>query len=117
MAFGAEQVPVDRRKGAALVALDLELRGALHSLGVRAAGLADAGEVSLHVGHEDRHAIGGEALGECLQGHGLAGAGRARDQAMAVAILEQEMLVGIARTHEDRCVVCHGGSLAKVCGT
>ena len=107
MALLAEQVPVDRREGAALVAVDLELLGALDGAGIVAARLADARQVALHVGHEDRHAIGGEALGERLQGHRLAGAGRARDQAMAVAVLQQEILVGVARAHEDRCVVAH----------
>jgi hypothetical protein len=47
-------------------------------------GLADAGQVALDVGHEDRHADLGEILGQGLQGDGLAGAGGAGDQAVAV---------------------------------
>ena len=46
--------------------------------GVRLAGLADARQIALHVGHEDRHADRAEALGHALQRHRLAGAGRAR---------------------------------------
>ena len=38
------------------------------------------------------HAGGGEALDDALQGHRLAGAGRARDQAVAVGALEFELL-------------------------
>ena len=49
-----------------------------------AAGLADAGQVALDVGHEDRHADFREVFGQGLQGHGLAGAGGAGDQAVAV---------------------------------
>ena len=44
-------------------------------LGADAAGLGDAGEVALHVGHEDRHAELAEVLGQGLQRDGLAGAG------------------------------------------
>jgi hypothetical protein len=47
-------------------------------------GCRHAREVALHVGHEHRNADGAEALGERLQGHGLAGSGRARDQAVPV---------------------------------
>ena len=47
-------------------------------------GHGDAGEVSLHIGHEDRHAGGGKAFRHALQGHCLAGAGGACDQTVAV---------------------------------
>jgi len=46
--------------------------------------LADAGQVALDVGHEHRHARRGQLLGQPLQRLGLAGAGRAGDQAVPV---------------------------------
>ena len=45
---------------------------------------ADAGQVALHIGAEDRNAGIGKTLGEDLQRDGLAGAGRPGDQAMPV---------------------------------
>ncbi len=54
---------------------------------MRLAGLREPGDVALDVGGEHRHAQVGEALGEDLQRHGLAGAGGAGDQAMAVGVL------------------------------
>jgi hypothetical protein len=48
------------------------------------AGLADAGQVALDVGHEHRHADFREILGQGLQGDGFARAGGPGDQAMAV---------------------------------
>ncbi|GAA2937577.1 hypothetical protein GCM10011428_64490 [Streptomyces violaceus] len=52
--------------------------------GVRAARRRDPGEVALDVGEEDGHALGGQLLGDQLERLGLAGAGGARDQAVAV---------------------------------
>ena len=48
------------------------------------AGLADAGEVAFHVGHENRHADGRELLRDGLQGDRLAGAGGPGDQPVPV---------------------------------
>ena len=48
------------------------------------AGRGEAGEVALDVGDEHRHAGGRELLGDPLQRLRLAGAGRARDQPVAV---------------------------------
>ena len=72
---------------------------ALGDLRVGAARLGDAGEIALHVGHEHRHAGGGEAVRERLQGHRLAGAGGAGDEAMAVGEggQERELLVRVLR--------------------
>ena len=47
-------------------------------------GLAIAGEIAFDVGHEHRHADRAECLGHDLQRDGLAGAGGAGDQAVAV---------------------------------
>ena len=75
-------------------------------LALGGARLGEAGEVALHVGQEDGDAGGGEGLGQDLQGDGLAGAGGARDQAVAVAVFEQQVLgdgmAGAAAADEDR---------------
>jgi hypothetical protein len=47
-------------------------------------GHGDAGQVALHVGHEHRHAGAENCSAMPCKRHGLAGAGRARDQAVAV---------------------------------
>jgi hypothetical protein len=67
----------------------------LHHLVGHLAGLADAGEVALHVGHEDRHADVGELLGQGLQRDRLAGAGGAGDQAVAVGQPRQQVALGV----------------------
>jgi len=57
---------------------------ALIHFGMGVAGLADTGQIALHVGHKDRHTEAGKLLGQHLQGDRLAGAGGASHQAMAV---------------------------------
>ena len=53
--------------------------------------LADAGQVTFDVGHEDRHTQARKVLGQGLQGHGFAGAGGACDQAVAVGQAWQKL--------------------------
>jgi YebC/PmpR family DNA-binding regulatory protein len=57
----------------------------------------DAGQVALHVGHEHRHAELAEVLGQGLQRDGLAGAGGAGDQAVAVGQGGQQLAAGCRR--------------------
>ena len=64
--------------------LQAELRQAFLDETGHLAHLADAAEVSLHVRHEAGHARLAEGFGDHLQGDGLAGAGRAGDEAVAV---------------------------------
>ena len=64
-------------------------------------GLGDAGQVALDVGGEHRHARSREAFGQHLQRHRLAGAGGARDQAVAVGELELQVLRLDAAAEED----------------
>ena len=49
-----------------------------------------AGEVAFDVGQKHRHAEAREVVGEHLQRHGLAGAGRAGDQAVAIGERQDE---------------------------
>ena len=62
-----------------------ELLDAGRDLVARLARLHQAGEVALDVGGEHRHALRRQLLGQELQRLGLAGAGRAGDEAVAVA--------------------------------
>ena len=64
--------------------LDTELRHPLLDEAGQATRLADAGEVALHVGHEAGDSDLAEGLCKDLEGDGLAGAGRAGDEAVAV---------------------------------
>ncbi len=92
MALLAEEVPEDDREGLELVlGGEADLLGALGEEVLGRACLREAGEVALHVGAEDRHAGGGEALGHDLQRYGLAGAGGAGDQAVAIGIGELDI--------------------------
>ena len=82
-------------------------------LGDSAAGLADAGQVALHVGHEHRHAEAAEVLGQRLQRDRLAGAGGAGDQPVAVGQRGQQVAFDVAVAgDEDR--VGHGGLSGRV---
>ena len=63
--------------------------------------LRDAGQVALDVGGEHRHAGIREAFRQHLQGDGLAGAGGAGDQAVAVGELELQVLGLDAAAEED----------------
>ncbi len=65
--------------------------GALFEEVLRLALAADAGEVALHVGAEDRHTGIGEAFRQDLQRDRLAGAGRARHQPVAVAVFQVQI--------------------------
>ena len=59
------------------------------------------GDIAFHIRAEHRHALRGEALGEDLQRHRLARAGRPGDEAVAVRQLKQQMLRFLAFADED----------------
>ena len=62
----------------------------------------EARQIALHVGDEARDARLRQALDQALDRYGLAGAGCARDQAVAVGALEVELLgLGAARAGAD----------------
>ena len=85
-----------------LGALDQKILGLAHH--------RDAGQVALDVGAEHRHAGVGEAFGQDLQRHRLAGAGRAGHQAVAVAVFQQQLfrplvaVVGLAAGADENAV-------------
>jgi len=92
----AEQVPTGHREAGIGEVPEPELLDALLDPGIFRARLADAGKVTLDVGHEHRHADGAEALGHHLQCHGLAGAGGPGDQSVPVRHLRQKADRGFA---------------------
>jgi hypothetical protein len=67
MAPLAEQVPEHGREAARLETGEADRAGALLELRVERPGLADAGQVTLDVGHEYRHALRREPFGQHLQ--------------------------------------------------
>ncbi len=76
-------------------------KGLVHS-GGRVARHGEAGEVALHVGHECGDADRRQALDNALQGDGLAGSGRAGNEAVAIGALQFEQLgIGSAATGTD----------------
>ena len=82
--------------------------GAFQELGLGFTCAGNTREITLHVRGEHRHAQAAEALGEHLQGDGLAGAGRTRHQAVAVGVLGQQQGSGFAAADQE--VVGHGGA-------
>ena len=101
MALLAEDVPEGNRGGIEGEVVELQLLHALGDLGIVLAGLADAGEVALDVGGEDRHADAAEGLSHDLQGDGLAGAGCARHQAVTIGHLRKQKLGVVAGSDEQ----------------
>ncbi len=85
------EIPEHDGTGLGRVALDPDLGHTLVELLVGGARHGQARDITLHVGHEHRHAQTREAFCQHHQGDGLAGAGGARHQAMAVTILGQQM--------------------------
>jgi hypothetical protein len=98
-----EHVPQRRRAGRRRRRLDAALLQDRRHLRTDAARLGDAGQVALDVGHEHRNALAAEVLGERLQGHRLAGAGGAGDEAVPVRHARQEEALGaVAAGEKDR---------------
>lgn len=90
---------------------------ALGQLALRRAGRAEAAEIALDVGGEDRDAGIAEGFGEALQGHGLAGARGAGDQAVAVGQLEwmaerltSALVIGNGSTQDQQGRRGHGAA-------
>ena len=69
---------------------------ALNAMFTDLARLGDAGQVTLDVGHEHRHAELAEVLGQRLQRDRLAGAGGAGDQPVAVGQAGQQVAFDVA---------------------
>ncbi len=85
VALLAEDVPEHRRAAAERGLRNPHQLEPLGKLGRCLARLTQTGQVPFDVGHEDRDADGGQALGHDLEGDGLAGSGGAGDEAVPVA--------------------------------
>ena len=102
----AKQVPEGHRETALLIVGQTDGLDPLVDFGVRRARLAEAGKVTLDVGEEHRHTARREGFGQALQGHGLAGAGGAGNQAVPVGVAGQQADRGLAVAAEQQGV-CH----------
>jgi hypothetical protein len=80
----------------------------LSDLGIFPARLADAGQIPLDVGHEDRHPAAAEVFGQHLHGNGLTGSGGSGDQAVAVGHLRQQIQIFITITSGNNKRFGHG---------
>jgi len=117
VALFAEDIPQGGGAGERLRQLDAALLQHGGELVADSAGLCDAGQVTLHVGHEHRHASVAEVLGEGLQRDGLAGAGGARDESVAVRQRGQQVaLHGAMSCDQDGLghVVLQGDGAAAI---
>ena len=92
---------------------DADSLQALLELGRHRAGLAHAGQVALDVGHEHRHADAPKPLGDHLQRDGLAGAGGAGDQPVAVGERGQQRELRCRRAWRSSS----GSGMAESVGT
>ncbi len=104
MPLDAEYVPEHDRELVRLIG-EAELLGAGDQ---RVLGLADLGyarQIALDVGSENRHAGARKTLRQNLQRDGLAGAGRARDQAVPVGKREAQGLRLVAAHADEDCAV------------
>ena len=83
----AEDIEESYRAACKLRVRNAELSTALLYETAHFSGLADAGEVSLHVGHEARDSRLAECLGEDLEGDSLSGTGGSGNEAVSVGHL------------------------------
>ncbi len=93
MALLAENIPERHGKAVWLIG-EADLLRALDEGRLGVAGLREAGEIALHIRKEDGGARIGKALGEALQGDGLAAAGRAGNQPVTVAEGQGQVAIG-----------------------
>ncbi len=109
VALLAEHVPQGRGAGRGGGQGDAAVLQRGGQLVADAAGLADAAQVALDVGHEHRHARLGKAFGHLLQGDRLARARCTGDQAVAVGQAGEDVTVDITMlgNQEGGCHICH----------
>jgi hypothetical protein len=87
----AVEIPEQHRTGLVSIVLDADLRDALPDGVIANAGQCEAGDVSLDVSDEHRHAEPREALCQHEQRHRLARAGGAGYEPVAVTVPGEQM--------------------------
>ena len=116
-----KHIPKSARAPAQAPILNAELRHALLDILGIIARLRHAGHVALDIGHKRRNARLGKAFGQQLQRNGFARARGARDNAMPVCLVQQQVTavfgravfrVQIARAYPDFVSVKHDASFA-----
>ena len=103
----AEDVPEARGIGAEGKAVHPEARDSGLHIGAVLAGCAHAGQVTLDIRQEHGYAHVGERLGHDLHGDGLAGAGRAGDQTVAVCHIGKQVQPLVRLCHPDFIIGVH----------
>ena len=112
VALFAKQIPELHRGvgiGPAVIANLLGARGEhIVHLGGGRTSHGEARKIALHVRHKTRHAHRGKPLDNALYRHRLAGAGRTRDQPVAIGAFQfQRLRLAAARSDKDAGAVCH----------
>ena len=107
MALLAEDIPEHDRETIRRIG-HANILGPLHEGRLALARHGETRQIALHVRAENRCAGVGKTLGQHLQGHGLAGAGGARHQAVAIAQGQLKVLKGLALADEDLAGLVRG---------
>ena len=89
VALLAKHIPQGGGAGQGLGQVNAALLQGGGQLAADLAGLADAGQIALDIGHEHRHANARETLGQCLKGYSLARAGCAGDEPVSIGEARQ----------------------------
>src|SRR5581483_3898666 len=111
VALFGEDIPERHRAGGECEIVQLEFLRALDNLWLCRARLADSRQIPLHICRKYRYPDATEGLGHHLQGDGLTGSGRARNQSMAVGILRKQIKRGV--THRNQQRIRHRSALRE----
>jgi hypothetical protein len=106
MALLAEQIPEDGGRGFHAVVVKADFFGAFGKGFERCSNLRNAGEIAFHIGGKNRNTGLAETFGHDLQGDGLARAGGAGDQPVAVGQWQEQFFTLVALAQKN-CVVAH----------
>ncbi len=107
MALLAEKVPEDDRRGFRRVRVKPDFLRPRDEEILHIARHGDAGKIALHIRREDGNARARKAFRKDLQGDRLAGAGRPRDEPVAVGVFQRKILRACAPA-DKKAVIRHG---------
>ena len=112
-----EYIPKHHRVRFAFEIVDLQFLRALEDLRIISAGLTQASEIALDVGHENRNATRTEILRECLERNSFSGPGGASDQAVAVRHFREQKDLFLRLGDENRFIHTSGAILNPIRGS